>query len=451
MAISRRQFLSRSSAVIVAGTMVAGKVFGANEKVNMAVIGFNGRGGNHIEGWRTCPNSQLVAICDVDENVHPAGLKRATEDGAATPKTYTDLRLLLEDKDVDAVSIATPNHWHTLASIWAMEAGKDVYVEKPCSHNVWEGRQLINAAKKYNRIVQHGTQIRSSKGIIEAMQHLKDGLIGDVYMARGLCYKERPSIGKSKPAEVPAGLDWNLWLGPAQERPWLGKEGGDPGTDDKNKLGGIYAHYLWHYFLDFGNGDLGNQGVHQMDVARWGLGVGLPSKVSGMGGLLIFDDAKEVPNVTTTQYFYPDAGERGRMLVFEVRPWLTNSEGGVSIGNLFYGSKGIMSISDYTGYKTMLCDEDGKNRREGPSRDEGGDHYGNFIDAVKARDPKLLNAPIEEGHYSSALCHLGMISVRLGRSLDFDPATEQFVNDAEANRMLTREYRKGFEVPKVEA
>ena len=434
MAISRRQFLgSSAAAVLVAGTMARGKVFGANEKVRMAVIGFHGRGKDHIQGWMGHPGSEVVALCDVDAGVLASGVAvvKGKDKGGKEPKTYTDMRKMFENKDIDAVSIATPNHWHSLAAIWAMEAGKDVYVEKPCSHNVWEGRQVVNAARKYNRVCQHGTQIRSHSAIIEAMQKLRDGVIGEVYMARGLCYKNRDTIGHKEDCPVPEGVDYDLWLGPAPVRPF-----------NPNRF-----HYNWHYQWDYGNGDLGNQGVHQMDLARWGLGVGLPDKVSAMGGMFLFDDDKQVPNVVTTAFHYPDAGKKGRMLVFEVRPWQTNDEAGVKIGDLFYGSEGYMAIDSYDRYKTFL----GPKGEPGPTNEGGGDHYGNFLAAVKARDPKMLTADIEEGHLSSALCHLGLISAKLGRSFTLDPKQEQIIGDEEANKLLKGPYdfRAPFTVPEV--
>lgn len=442
MGISRRQFLGRSAAVVVAGTMASGRVFGANERIRMAVVGFNGRGGSHIVAWLKDPRTEIVAMCDVDAHVLERGIAGVKEKTNKEPKAYRDIRDVVADPEIDAVSIATPNHWHSLGAIWAMENGKDVYVEKPCSHNVFEGRQLVNAAKKYNRICQHGTQIRSSKAIQEAMKKLHDGAIGEVYMARGLCYKSRDSIGKGVPADPPAHLDWNLWQGPAPETQYMRREDGlDPRKDG---VGGLHVHYNWHWFWNYGNGDIGNQGVHQMDVARWGLGVKQPSKVQSMGGHFIFDDAKEVHNTITSAFYYPDAGTRGKMLVFETRPWLTNDEGGAKIGNLFYGSEGYMVIDSYSHYK--LFRKDGT-VEEG---DEGGDHYGNFIDAVLARDPGLLAANAEEGHLSSCLCHLGLISTKLGRSFDFDPAAEQVLNDDEANAMLRPEYREPFVVKPVE-
>lgn len=423
--------MGRSGAAMIGGTMASSSVWGANERVSMAVIGFNGRGGEHIGAWCSHPDSELVALCDVDQNVLDQGVKTASEKTKKDVKGYKDMRELFEDKSIDAVSIATPNHWHSLAAIWAIQAGKDVYVEKPCSHNLWEGRQLVNAAKKHGRIVQHGTQIRSSEAIREAMQKIKDGVLGDVYMARGLCYKRRASIGKKPDGPVPAGVDYNLWLGPIAERPF-----------NENKF-----HYNWHWQYDTGNSDLGNQGVHQMDIARWALDVQLPTQVSGVGGKYLFDDDKGTPNSMTTAFHYPTAGTMGKQLVFEVRPWHTNDEKGAKIGVLIYGSEGYMVIPSYSKYATFLGDKE----EPGPSGDKGGDHWGNFLEAVKAKDASKLNAPIEEGHYSSALCHLGLLSVRLGRGFAFDPAKEQIVGDDEANSMLTIKYREPFVVPAIEA
>ena len=437
MPLSRRSFLGRSGAAMIAGTMASSSVWGANERVNMAVIGFNSRGNEHIGKWCGNKEAELVALCDVKGSVLENGAKALNAKLGKKMKTFTDMRDLFADDSIDAVSIATPNHWHTLASIWAMQAGKDVYVEKPCSHNVWEGRQLVNAAKKYGRIVQHGTQIRSSAGVQEGIQKLKEGVIGEVYMARGLCYKRRDTLGPKQPNEAPpADLDWNLWQGPAQEREY-----------NKN-----IVPYNWHWFWAYGNSDMGNQGVHQMDIARWGLGVELPTKISGMGGKFLYDDDKETPNAITTAFHYPDAGKMGKMLVFETRPFRTpqtNDEAGAGVGTLFYGSEGYMVIPSYSKYQTFL----GEKGEPGPSRDDGNDdmHYANFLEAVKTRKSEGLYAPAIEGHYSSALCHLGLLSARLGRSLDFDPAKEQIIGDDEANKMLTREYREPFVVPAIEA
>jgi predicted dehydrogenase len=317
-----------------------------------------------------------------------------------------------------------PNHWHALATIWACQAGKDVYVEKPGSHNVAEGRKLIEATKKYNRIVQHGVQLRSSVAIQEAIQHLRDGLIGNVYMARGLVFKWRPDVGNFPSEPVPAGLDYDLWTGPAPEIPFT-----------KNLV-----HYNWHWHWNYGNGDVGNQGIHETDLCMWGLDVGLPEKITSMGGKFLWDDSKEVPEVLTSVYNYPS---QKKIIQFEVRPWCTNLEDGAGIGNIFYGDKGYMVVKGYNKYETFL----GKEREPGPTRSEGGDHYQNFIDCVRSRDSSKLNGPVETAHLSSGLAHLGNIAYRLDRVLTFDPKTEKFANDTEADAMLTRAYRAPYIVP----
>lgn len=416
--------LPGSLAMMAIPTIIPSTAFGANDRLRVGVIGVNGRGKDHIKGFMSQENVEVVALCDVDNVVSQ---KAAAEFKAKYNKdvqTFQDLRKLYDDKNIDAVSIATPNHWHALAAIWACQAGKDVYLEKPGSHTFNEGRKLIEAAKKYNRIVQHGVQLRSSVAIKEAIQHLRDGLIGNVYMARGVVYKWRPDIGNQGKSAVPEGLDWNIWQGPAQTRDF-----------SKN-----YVHYNWHWFWDYGNGDIGNQGVHETDLCMWGLNVGLPEVISSSGGKFLWDDCKETPELLTTSYLYP---KEKKVIEFEVRPWMTNKEDGVEVGNFFYGDKGYMVINGYSNYKTFL----GKEREPGPSKNEGGDHYANFVKAVRAHDTKLQNGPVETAHLSSGIAHLGNISYRLGRRLNFDPASEKFINDKEANAMLTRNYRAPFTIP----
>lgn len=400
---------------------------GANDRVRVAVIGLNGRGKDHLRGIMNQKNVEVVALCDSDTRLFDSRVKEFfTDKGKKAPKVEQDIRRLLDDDSIDAVTVATPNHWHSLAGIWACEAGKDAYVEKPCSHNVFEGRKLVEAARKHDRIVQHGTQIRSSVAIQEAMQKLREGVIGEVYMARGLCYRWRGSIGTKPDAQVPEGVDYDLWQGPAQERAY---------SENRH-------HYNWHYHWAYGNGDIGNQGVHQMDICRWGLDVTLPSRVTSTSGMFIFDDDKEVPNVILTGYEFPDAGERGRMMVFDTRPWITNDEKNAKVGVIFYGSEGYMVIDSYSHYKTYL----GRNEEPGPERNKGGDHYANFIEAVRAHDRSILNAEIEEGHYSAALCHLGLISAKLGRAIEVDPESESIVGDRKANKMMSRDYRAPYVV-----
>jgi len=263
--ISRRDFLRKSAETTAGVAAWSGisflthpeRVFGANDRVRVAVCGVHGRGMDHVRGYHNLKNAEVAAICDPDENVLADRAARMEKHGMTKPATVVDVRKLLEDKSIDAVSVATPNHWHTLIGIWACQAGKDAYIEKPICHNMWEGEQLVKAAQKYNRIVQHGTQIRSAPAIREAVEKMRGGLLGDIYLARGLCFKWRNTIGKAPEAPVPAGFHYDLWTGPAKMLPFT-----------KN-----HYHYNWHWFWNYGNGDLGNQGTHQMDVARWGLGL----------------------------------------------------------------------------------------------------------------------------------------------------------------------------------
>ncbi|GAB4015275.1 Gfo/Idh/MocA family protein [Spirosoma koreense] len=425
---SRRKFIKSTAigslAVLGMPTYIPAHAFGANDRVRVAVIGLNGRGKDHIQGFSRLKDVEVVTLCDVDSNVLQERAAEFEKKYNRKVQTIADLRQVYEDKNIDAVSIATPNHWHALAAIWACQAGKDVYVEKPGAHNLYEGRKLVEAAHRYNRIVQHGVQLRSSEAIQEAIKHLRDGLIGNVYMARGLVYKWRPDIGDQGKSPVPPELNWNLWQGPAQ-------------TKDFSKN---YVHYNWHWFWDYGNGDIGNQGIHETDLCMWGLNVGLPEEITSAGGKFLWKDCKETPETLTSIYKYP---KEGKVIEFEVRPWMTNKEDGVEIGNLFYGDKGYMVINGYDDYKTFL----GKERTPGPARKAGGDHYANFIEAVRARDTKKQNGPVETAHLASGIAHLGNIAYRLGRTLHFDPKNEVFVGDKEANQMLTRKYRAPFLVP----
>ena len=434
--MERRDFVKTSAGALLAGSLGSTTRAGnrsANDTVRVAVIGFRGQGGSHIRNYSRMQNVEVAALCDVDPTVLAKGVADVEKASGKKPATFTDIRKVLDDKSIHAVSIATPNHWHSLMGIWACQAGKDVYVEKPCSHTYWEGKKLVEAARKYNRIVQHGTNSRSSVALREAMQMLRDGVIGDVYMARGLCFKWRDTIGKKPDGAAPEGVDYDLWLGPAPKRAF-----------NPNRF-----HYNWHWNWDYGNGDLGNQGIHEMDIARWGLGVTTPTKVSSMGGHFMFDDDQQTPNTQVSTYEFNKDGKKV-MLVFEVRHWMTNHEAGIgegkesnTIGNIFYGSKGYMAIDGYTSYKVFL----GKEQTPGPSRVQGGSTWENFIQAVRSRKQSDLHAEIEEGHLSSSLVHFANISYRLGRTIDFDGTKGQIHNDVEANKMLRRQYRDPFTVP----
>ena len=428
--MERRHFLIGSAVTWGA----AASVFGApSETVRIAAIGVGGRGRQNLSGFGKLPNVEVAAVCDVDQKHLDAGVEQVVKDGGKKPQGFTDYRRILDDRSIDAIFIAAPNHWHTLMAIQACQAGKDVYVEKPCSHNIFEAKQVVAAARKYNRIVQQGSQIRSSVAVQEAIRQMREGLIGDVYLGRGLCYKWRDTIGRKPPSPVPPGVDYDLWTGPAPKREFT-----------MNRF-----HYNWHWFWDTGNGDLGNQGIHQVDIARWGLGVKYPMKVSAMGGHFMFDDDQETPNTLNCAFEFEDNGKR-KLMEFEVRHWETHHEADIqergntnTIGAIFYGSKGYLAVDSYISYKSWL----GKEQQPGPTGREGGDHYLNFIEAVRSRKRESLNAEIEEGAASTVLVHLANISYRIGRTVHFDSTTMTCIDDPEANRYLTREYRKPFVVP----
>ncbi len=438
---SRRKFIKQTAAaaaVLSVPTIIPAHAFGANDRINAAVLGLNGRGKNHVSGLMVQDNVQVTTLCDPDMNILKDRQKAFKEEYGKEVALVQDLRRVNDDKDIDVISIASPNHWHALSVIWACQAGKDVYVEKPGSHNIWEGRKMVEAANKYDRIVQHGVQLRSSPAINEAINLMRDGYIGRVYMARGLVFRWRPSIGNHPVEQVPEGLDYDIWTGPAQKQPF-----------SKNLV-----HYNWHWNWEYGNGDVGNQGIHETDLCMWGLDVGLPTKITSMGGKFLWDDAKEVPEVLTSVYNYPD---ENKIIQFEVRPWVTNTEQGVTVGNIFYGEKGILVVDGYSKYQTYM----GQNREPGKSGDDGAKeasgmdrgsggtdgHFTNFIEAVRKHDKSILNGPVETAHLSSGLAHLGNIAYRLERVLTFNPKTEKFVDDPEADKMLTREYRAPFIVP----
>lgn len=436
--LNRREFVSTTAAAWAAAPMVLNRTAfaGANDRIRVACCGLHGRGQDHVRAFQALRNVEVAAICDVDENVLADRMKEFQQQGWRNPKVYTDIRQVLEDPDIQVVSFATPNHWHALGTVWACQAGKDVYVEKPASHNIWEGRKMVEAARKHDRIVQTGLQIRSSIAIQAAVDFLHSGQLGEVYMAKGLCYKWRDTIGHTPDEPVPNGVHYNLWIGPAPKRPF-----------SRNRF-----HYNWHWQWPYGNGDIGNQGVHQLDIARWGLGLDdHPVKVTSMGGHVMFNDDQETPNLLHAMFEYAPEADTGKskLLQFEVRHWITNHEGQIgegpdnTVGVIFYGSEGYLVVDSYSSWHTIL----GRKREPGPSASIGGNHYQNFIEAVRARDRSLLHCDIEEGHKSTVLGHLANISYRVGQSLNFDPASERFVGNEKANALVTRDYREPFVVP----
>lgn len=442
MNVTRRHFLGASaSAVIVAGMKAQGKVIGSNNRIRVCTIGFNGQGSSHMKDILGLKEeAEYVALCDVDSQVLAKGAKVVQEAQGKAPKTFKDMREALQQTDIDAVTIATPNHWHSLAAIWACQAGKDVYVEKPMSHNIFEGRQVMAAAKKHNRIVQHGTQSRSNATLIRDMKLIHSGFIGKIIESRGYVYKNgnRGSIGVGKPGPVPSHLDWTLWQGPAREQPYY--------INTARKKPGLYVHYDWHYFWEYGNGEIGNQGVHQMDIACWGHNRGMPISAHSAGGRFGLDDAGQTPNTQATTFSYPD----GSIMTFEVRNLgsFEEAEGG-NCGNSFFGTKGYYVVGQgFFSYKETKGPREQIPIPSDVPAVKSGSRFQRFFAAVRSRKEEDLPVSVLDAHISCAHCHLGNIAFRVGRSVEFDPKTEQF-KDKSLNSYLTREYRQGFEVPKL--
>jgi predicted dehydrogenase len=436
MSLTRRSFLkdtlAAAATVTLAGTKSSGKVIGANDTIRLAVAGINGQGSAHVGIWAGMKGVELIYLIDPDSRTYSKNLKKIAAQGRKEPRLLKDVRQALEDKNLDAISIATPNHWHALITIWACQAGKDVYVEKPCSHNVHEGRIAVEAAKKYSRIVQHGTQSRSNSEMARVVDVIKSGKLGKLLVSRGLCYKDglgdprstRASIGYAKPTDPPKELDFNLWLGPAMEQPYHDN----------------LVHYRWHLFWNFGNGDIGNQGIHEMDKARWAIpGATLPRSVISLGGRLghAQPDQGETPS---SQIALMDFGET--QLIFEVRGLPSKGYQGEKVGNTFHleagtivGTKFYPKGSD----KPAPLPDVGTAPRRGR-----GDHFANFIEAVRSRKTEDLHAPILEGHLSATLVHLANASYRLGELVPFNPQTKAFGDNKEAYETLARmeEYLK---------
>ncbi|HEX5273633.1 MAG TPA: Gfo/Idh/MocA family oxidoreductase [Gemmataceae bacterium] len=483
--LSRRDFL-RDSALGAAGLALghpllraaekAAKKGDANDTLHVAVVGVHGRGMAHVGGFlQKSTKTVITHVCDCDTAVIGPAMKKVEDAQKAAPKYEQDFRRLLDDKSIDIISIATPNHWHALMAVWALQAGKHVYVEKPVSHNVSEGRRIVEAARRHNRLCQAGTQCRSMSGMREAIAFVQSGGIGKVSVARGLCYKSRPSIGKvSGEQPIPKTIDYDLWCGPAAKLPLTRKN----------------LHYDWHWVWNTGNGDLGNQGIHQMDLCRWGLGKGeLAKSVLSVGGRFGYVDDGQTPNTQVAVFDYGDAE-----LIFEVRGLPTKDYKGAKVGVVFHGSDGYLVCSSYD--SGTVYDKDGKEVKKftTPKGKNGdGGHFANFVQAVRDGKPEELNGEILEGHLSSALCHLANVSYRVGseqpysktskafgddkaaaetlertaehlkdnrvpqdgtnyrvgRRLTVDVKNEAFVGDKEADALLTREYRAPFVMPKT--
>jgi predicted dehydrogenase len=470
--LTRRHFLKSSVAaagagLILSGTRSSGNVLGANDRVRIAIAGLHGRGKSHMDAFAKMQNVEVAYVVDPDTRQFANAVKRVEGIQKKAPQPIQDIRQALEDESINAISIATPNHWHSLMAIWACQHGKDVYVEKPLSHNVHEGRVLVQAARKHDRIVQHGTQSRSSGRWTQIAGAIRSGHYGKLKVARGVCYKKRDSIGFKESGSPPDSIDFNLWLGPAPEQ------------DYHENL----VHYNWHWFWDFGNGDIGNQGVHQMDIARWGIPEAtLPKSVMCVGGRFGYEDQGQTPNTQVAVFDYGDT-----KLIFEVRGLVPKNH----ITDMFHFEDGTIK-EDGRFYKNG-SDQGERLPEVADTRGPGGDnHFGNFIEAVRSRKRTDLNAEVENGHYSSALCHLANVSYRLGKQVPFDagssvfegssaaeetfesmkehlardnslklegttfhlgrhlafnPKTERFADDREANELLFRQYRRPFAVP----
>ncbi|MGH9339864.1 MAG: Gfo/Idh/MocA family oxidoreductase [Acidobacteriota bacterium] len=456
---TRRSFLKKSatlSAGVFAGAPAVRRAFASDspkDRVNVAVVGFHGRGRSHYRAYAGQKNVRVAALCDVDERLFAKAVKDVEDSSGFAPKSEVDFRRLLDDPDIDAVSIATPDHWHALQTIWACQAGKDVYVEKPVSYTIQEGRKMVEAARKYERMVQSGLNKRSNATDRRAMKYLHDGELGEIYRAKVIIFKGRGSIGKAEDSPVPQGVHWDRFLGPAPSRPF-----------NINRF-----HYGWHFFWDTSTTDIGNSGVHELDVARWGLGKAVhPVEVHSTGGVYVWDSDQETPNLQVATFKYED----GTQLEIELTNLYTPECGGMrSTGNFFYTTKGYMNSAN--GYETFLgefiprssdsssgIDErvtnasfPERNYKAGPviskfsDREETVSQFENFVDCVRSRRREDLYCDIEEGHLSTSLAHLANVSYRTGRKLTFDPKSERFVGDQAANSYLSRDYRHPYVLP----
>lgn len=425
MTTNRRDFLAQAAAAGAAASTLfsttPASAAGANERVRVGIIGGGNQGKAHQLALSTLSDVKIAYVCDIDESLVDKGVARTGAQGV------TDLRRILDDDSIDAVTIATPDHWHVAAALLALDAGKHVYVEKPCSYNFQEGQMLVEAlAKRENLVFQHGTQARSSPGFQEVIGMIEDGIIGDILIAKCWNWQRRDSIGHAKPSDPPQGVDYDTWVGPAVWLPY-----------QSNRF-----HYDWHWWYNFGSGGMGNDGVHELDYAIWGLGVDThPSAISGVGGIYHFDDDRQWADTMQVSMEYP--GDQPRMLIYEQRLWSTSYPYNVDAGAEFYGTKGKLFLSKRG--KAEAFDDDKKRIKldlKGTVKSEVAENQQNWVDCIKGKADQV-NAPIDVAHRTATAIHLGNISTRLGRTVRFDPQEERILGDDEASSMLSREYRDG--------
>ncbi len=422
-AVNRRHFL-QSSAAIGAGLLArtaAGAADRPNDRIRLAVMGVRSRGRELLRGFAGCPDTEIVTFVDVDEHVIPQALKDLAAVQKSEPKVEKDVRKVLEDPSITALVVAAPDHWHALATVWACQAGKHVYCEKPASHNLIEGRRMVEAARKHNRVVQIGTQRRSGAHFHSAAEFVRSGKLGKVPMAKAWIGGARKSIGHKADGKVPGGVDYDLWTGPAPSRPF-----------NPNRF-----HYEWHWFWDLGTGEIGNNGIHGLDVCRWLLNLDAPTRITSGGGKNFYDDDRQTPDTQVATFDFP-----GATIEWEHRIWAPKPTGeNESFGIALCGEKG-----------TLTFDKKGWRVTDGPEASDKAvemqkAHMQNFLDCI--RSGNRPNADVEEGHKSTRLCHLGNIAYRTGRTLRFDGATETILDDPEANKLLGRAYRAPFVLPVV--
>ncbi len=426
--INRRSFVKQTSGALAGLSLLhasnPSRILGANEKLNIASIGVRGMGMSDTKNFIQTGQTNIVALCDVDQKVLEEAQTEVEKYQGTKPKGVKDYREVLDNSEVDAVIIGTPDHWHAIMAIEACKAGKDIYVEKPCAHNVHECRQIAEAAKKYKRVVQHGTQQRSGEHFQKAKEYVQSGKLGKIALCRNWAILGRGSIGHAVPEEPPAHLDYNFWLGPAPKKQY---------TENR-------CHYRWRFMWDYGTGDMGNWGVHWLDIAIWALDLGWPTAVSSSGGMFIFDDDKETPDTQMTLYEYPNL-----TVMWELRMWSKHGFGGRGTGTAFYGEDQTL-IVNREGYQIYSKDGEELLEEGKPTNNSNRDHKFDFIDAVKKRRAPI--ADISQGQISAGIAILGNVAYLADEKIRYNPETDQ-LDDSDKDELLTREYRRGYELPEV--